>query len=96
MFFVSDLTFHCQCLLLQVRYQLPCSDGFACLGSHPFLVNRMGASFVGVVVSCQKLGFPSCPGRLTHLSPDLCTTIGCVRITTLERLAASYHGLKWS
>ena len=89
MFLVFDLTFHGQWQLLQVRRQLSCSDGFACLGRHPFLVNRIGASFVGVVASCQKLGFPSFPGRLTHLSPDLYTKKVCARIATLEQLPAT-------
>ena len=67
-FLIVDLTFHGQWQLLQNRLQPPCSDGFACLGSQSFLVNRIGASFVGIVASCPKLGFPSCAGRLIHLS----------------------------
>ena len=41
---IADLTFHCLWRLFQVRLQPPCSDGFACLGSHPSLANPTGAT----------------------------------------------------
>ena len=41
---IVDLTFYGQLHLLLVRRQLPCSDGFACLRSHPNLVNCTGCA----------------------------------------------------
>ena len=41
---IVDLTFYGQLHLLLVRRQLPCSDGFACLRSHPSLVNCTGCA----------------------------------------------------
>ena len=44
-FLIVDLTFHGQKHhLLKIQRQLPCSDGFACLRSHPSLVNRRGCA----------------------------------------------------
>ena len=43
-FQIVDLTFHCQKHLLKTQRQLPCSDGFACLRSHPSLVNCTGCA----------------------------------------------------
>ena len=90
MFLVFDLTFHGQWQLFQVRRQLSCSDGFACLGSHTFLVNGMGASFCrcSVVATCQNV-LPSCAGYLAHLSQDLYSRGDCTRITTLGQLPAA-------
>ena len=81
-FLVVDLTFHGQPHLLQVPRQPPCSDGFACFGSHPSLANGTGASIAVVGDWCKDCS-SSCACRLSHLSPDLYSKGGCTRITTL-------------
>ena len=86
--FLIALSFHGQghLHLLQVRRHPLCSDGFACLGSHPGLANCAGASIEGVIVArctARSLQQTRCPCRLSHLSPDLYSKGGCTRITTL-------------
>ena len=54
--FLVDLTFHGQWHLFQVQRQLPCSEGFACLGSkRSSLANCTGAT-VEVMVATWKNG----------------------------------------
>ena len=87
------MTFYGQLHLLPVRRQLPCSDGFACLRSHPILVNRTGASLKVVVVAGSRIVLRRCSGHLARLSPGLYSKGGCARIYIFGA-AASYHGLK--
>ena len=59
--FVFDLTFHGQWHLLQVRCQLPCSDGSACLGSKRCsLANCTGATIEVVVARLENCSSKLC------------------------------------
>ena len=54
---IVDLTFHAQWHLLLVRRQLPCSDGYACLRSHPILANPTGATVWSRHSKLPTIGF---------------------------------------
>ena len=90
-FLIVDLTFHGQPHLLQVRRSPPCSDGFVCLGSHPSLANRTGATIPVVVARCKNCSSQLCWlfWPMTHLIPDLYGRGGCARITTSGQLPAT-------
>ncbi len=58
---IVALSFHDQWHLFQVRRQPPCSDGFACPGSHhSSLANRTGATIKGVVAKLQNCSSKLC------------------------------------
>ena len=88
------MTFYRQWHLLQVRRQLPCSDGFACLSSHPSLANRTGATIKGVVVK-----FHNCISKLRSVFARFASL--SLQQMQLQKncnfgTATSYHGLIWS
>ena len=80
--------------IFQVRCQPPCSGKFACLGSHPSLAHRTGATVEVVKARCQ------------NCSSKLCLLFGPFEPRPLQQIrlqknhncgtVTSYHGLKWS
>ena len=89
-----ELSFHGHLHLLQVRRQPPSSDDFACLGSHPSLANRPGATIAVIVARCQKrssklrvLFDPFEPRSLQQKR---------LRLNYKFGTAMNYHCLKWS
>ena len=82
-FLIVDLTLHGQWHICQVQRQPQCSGRFACLGSHPSLATRKGATVEVVLAMCLKC------------SSKLCLLFGPFGPTSLQQKAAAYESQLW-
>ena len=73
----ADLTFHGHWCSFRVCCQPSCSGSFACLGSHPSLATRRGATVEVVLATCHKC------------SSKLCSLFGPFGPTSLQQEAAA-------
>ena len=76
-FLIVDLTFHEQWHSFRVCCQPSCSGSFACLGSHPSLATRRGATVEVVLATCHKC------------SSKLCLLFGPFGPTSLQQQAVA-------